>query len=122
MVKESNRLSPAAAMSLNKGCEERPSKRKEGWEAGTEGAGAGAGPPGGGGQHTRVLTEHGYILYIHYTNTHRIHIVSWTDIAAFQANCQQLMLLLSTLTQSPNKHLYSTLCNPMGLAKQLQSQ
>lgn len=46
MVKGSNRLSPAAAMSLNRGCEERPSKRKEGWEVGTEGAGAGAGPPG----------------------------------------------------------------------------
>lgn len=37
--------SPAAAMSLNMGCEERPSKRKGGWEVGTEGAGAGAGPP-----------------------------------------------------------------------------
>lgn len=48
MIKESNRLSPAAAMSLNRGCEERPSKRKEGWEEGTEGAGAGAGPPGKG--------------------------------------------------------------------------
>lgn len=49
------RLSPAAAISLNRGCEERPSKRKEGWEVGTEGAGAGAGPPGQRGQqHTGV--------------------------------------------------------------------
>ena len=29
-VKGSNRLSPAAAMSLNRGCEERPSRRKGG--------------------------------------------------------------------------------------------
>lgn len=55
MVKGSNRLSPAAAMSLNRGCEERPSRRKGGWEVGTEGAGAGAGPPGKRGQqYTRV--------------------------------------------------------------------
>lgn len=54
MVKGSIRLSPAVAMSLNRGCEERPSRRKEGWEVGTEGAGAGAGPPGKRGQqHTR---------------------------------------------------------------------
>lgn len=55
MIKGINRLSPAAAMSLNRGCEERPSMRKEGWEVGTEEAGAGAGPPGNRGQqHTRV--------------------------------------------------------------------
>lgn len=53
MVKGSNRLSPAAAMSLNRGCEERPSRRKEGWEVGTEGAGAGAGPPGRRGHNTQ---------------------------------------------------------------------
>lgn len=40
--------SPAAAMSLKSGGEERPSRRKEGWEEGTEGAGVGAGPPGRG--------------------------------------------------------------------------
>lgn len=38
--------SPVAAMSLKSGGEERPSRRKEGWEAGTEGVGAG--PPEGG--------------------------------------------------------------------------
>lgn len=48
MVNRNNTLSPADAMSLNKGCEERPSRRKGGWEAGTEGVGAGAGPPGKG--------------------------------------------------------------------------
>lgn len=35
-------------MSLKSGGEERPSRRKEGWEEGTEGAGVGAGPPGRG--------------------------------------------------------------------------
>lgn len=44
----SSRLSPAAAISLKRGGEERPSRRKEGWEVGTEGTGAGAGPPGKG--------------------------------------------------------------------------
>ncbi len=46
-------------MSLNRGCEERPSRRKGGgWEVGTEGAGAGAGPPGKRGQqHTRVFVH-----------------------------------------------------------------
>lgn len=39
------RLSPAA-ISLNKACEEMPSRRKDGWGVGTEGAGAGVGPPG----------------------------------------------------------------------------
>lgn len=39
------RRSPAE-ISLNKGCEEMPSRRKEGWEVGTVGAGAGVGPPG----------------------------------------------------------------------------
>lgn len=34
-----------AAVSLNRGCEDRPSRRKGGWEMGTEGAGAGVGPP-----------------------------------------------------------------------------
>lgn len=42
-------------MSLNRGGEERPSRRKAGWEVGTEGAGAGGGPPGRGEQqHSRV--------------------------------------------------------------------
>lgn len=45
-IKGSNRLSPAAAMSLNRGCEERPSRRKEGWDVGTVGAGVEAGLPG----------------------------------------------------------------------------
>lgn len=43
---------PAAAMSLNKGCEESPSKRKGGWEAGA--GGAGAGPPERRKSNTRV--------------------------------------------------------------------
>ena len=42
-----------AAVSLNRGCEDRPSRRKEGWEMGTEGAGAGVGPPGGRGYRER---------------------------------------------------------------------
>lgn len=42
-AKETRGVSPAAAMSLKRGCEERPSRRKGGWEVGTEGAGAGAG-------------------------------------------------------------------------------
>lgn len=45
-------------MSLNRGCEERPSRRKDGWEVGTEGAGAGAGPPGNREQqHMRVCVH-----------------------------------------------------------------
>ncbi len=61
MVKGSNRLSPAAAMSLNRGCEERPSRRKEGWEVGTEGAGAGAGPPGNRGEQHTGVSIHSFI-------------------------------------------------------------
>lgn len=38
-------VSSPAAVSLNSGCEERPSRRNGGWETGTEGAGAGVGPP-----------------------------------------------------------------------------
>lgn len=34
-------VSSPAAMSLKRGCEERPSKRKGGWDMGTEGAGVG---------------------------------------------------------------------------------
>lgn len=46
-------------MSLNRGGEERPSRRKEGWEVGTEGAGAGGGPPGRGEQqHSRVSDDY----------------------------------------------------------------
>lgn len=37
--------SSPAAVSLKSGCEERPSKRNGGWDTGTEGAGAGVGPP-----------------------------------------------------------------------------
>lgn len=43
---KSNASSPAA-MSLKRGCEVRPSKRKGGWDMGTEGAGVGVGPPEG---------------------------------------------------------------------------
>ncbi len=39
-----NASSPAA-MSLKRGCEVRPSKRKGDWDMGTEGAGVGVGPP-----------------------------------------------------------------------------
>lgn len=47
-------------MSLNRGGEERPSRRKEGWEVGTEGAGAGAGagPPGRGEQQHSRVSDH----------------------------------------------------------------
>lgn len=62
MVKGSNRLSPAAAMSLNRGCEERPSRRKEGWEVGTEGAWAGAGPPGKREQQHSVVSDHFFLI------------------------------------------------------------
>lgn len=50
--------SPAAAMSLNRGGEERPSRRKEGWEVGTEGAGAGGGPPGRGEQQHSMVSDY----------------------------------------------------------------
>ena len=80
MVTGRNGLSPAAAMSLNRGCEERPSRRKGGWEVGTEGAGAGAGPPGGRGrQHTRVslhisLYQNQTLLAVCYTSRHTLDI------------------------------------------------
>lgn len=54
-------------MSLNRGCEERPSRRKEGWEVGAEGAGAGAGPPGQRKQqHSEVsgLNDHNLCLLL----------------------------------------------------------
>lgn len=57
-----NRLSPAAAMSLNRGCEVRPSKRKGGWVFWTEGAEAGAGPPG------KREQQHPLFQFIFYTN------------------------------------------------------
>lgn len=55
-LKGSNKLSPAAAMSLKRGCEERPSRRKEGWDVATEGAGVGT-PGKRRQQHTRALLQ-----------------------------------------------------------------
>lgn len=64
MVKVRNILPPAAAMSLKRGGEVRPSKRKAGWEEGTEVAGAGAGPPGKEEATYEGLRGHGHRMMI----------------------------------------------------------
>lgn len=62
--------SPAAATSLKSGGEERPSRRKEGWEEGTEGAGVGVGPPGRGrGRATLWAFSLLLFLFLFFFNT-----------------------------------------------------
>lgn len=78
-------------MSLNRGCEERPSRRKEGWEVGTDGAGAGAGPPEEWEEQQLGVSDHVYQVE---TQNH----IKFTLVETTQVSTRFLLFCNKTLT------------------------